>query len=156
MPIRRSAVAVASVTVLLFSQAGAQSRDFANPTHEGMAISYCGSDSSSCGEPMATAWCQINGYDLATNWAARAGIDSSHRTIQLDSGVVCQGAACEAFGSITCRSDTQGFTMPTMGPNERSTVLTPNRRGTQASLDDSEYTVLIPGCSQVESGVFRC
>lgn len=141
---------------MLSLPAGAQVRQFDSPKHEGFDISYCGSDSVSCGESVATAWCRSNGYDYASGWAARAGIDDSSRAVRLDDGSVCQGAACEAFASITCGREAQTFTMPVLGAAGRATVLSPNLRSTEIPLDSAEYRVLIPGCTQSDPGVFVC
>jgi hypothetical protein len=43
-----------------------------------------------------------------------------------------------------------------LGPAGRATVLSPNLRSTEVSLDAAEYRVLIPGCAPREPGVFYC
>jgi hypothetical protein len=43
-----------------------------------------------------------------------------------------------------------------LGPAGRSTVLSPNLRSAEVSLDAAEYRVLIPGCAPREPGVFYC
>lgn len=156
-PFRPASAAVLSIVALLFAMpASAQSQSFASPQQNGMDVSYCGAGTASCGETMASAWCQSNGYDYASDWAARAGIDQTSRAVRLDDGSVCAGAACESFASITCGSQTQGFSMPVLGPSGRATVLSPNRRRTATELDTGEYRVLIPGCSEQSTGVFEC
>jgi hypothetical protein len=153
---RNSAAALSIVAILLAMPAGAQLRSFANPQQNGMDVSYCGADSASCGEVSATAWCRSNGYEQASDWAARAGIDAGSRALRLDDGSVCTGAACESFASITCGRESQNFTMPVLGPSGRVTVLSPNRRTTETELDSGEYRSLIPGCSEQKTGIFEC
>jgi hypothetical protein len=150
------AAALSIGTILFTAPAGAQVQSFAGPQQNGVDVSYCGADAASCGEAMAAAWCQANGYDYASDWAARAGIDDASRAVRLDDGSVCAGPACESFASITCGIRTQGLTMPVLGPSGRATVLSPNRRRTETELDTGEYRVLIPGCSEQSTGVFEC
>ncbi len=151
-----SSAAVALIAATLGMSAAAQVQVFDSPRYEGFDVSYCGVDAASCGERMATAWCRTRGFDSASGWAARAGVDAASRAIRLEDGAVCEGAACESFASITCGSQTQTFTMPVLGPSGRATVLSPNLRSTETALDAAEYRVLIPGCSQSGPGVFNC
>jgi hypothetical protein len=151
-----TAIASSLLAALLAMPAEAQLQNFENPEHEGFDVSYCGADTASCGEGMALAWCRSQGFDYASDWAARAGIDASSRSVRLDDGSVCTGASCESFASITCGSEKQSFTMPVLGPAGRATVLSPNRRTTATELDTGEYRVLIPGCSERDAGVFEC
>lgn len=156
-PNRPNFAAALSIAACLFAlPAGAQPQSFANPQQNGVDVSYCGADPASCGEVMASAWCQSHGYEYASDWAARAGIDASSRAVRLDDGSVCAGAACESFANITCGRQPQVFTMPVLGPAGRATVLSPNRRTTESELDTGEYRVLIPGCSEQSTGEFEC
>jgi hypothetical protein len=152
--IRSAALTVAAL--LLTLPVSAQVQSFANPQHEGVDVSFCGADASTCGEAMAAAWCRTRGYETASGWAARAGIDASSRAVRLDDGSVCAGAACESFASISCNRESQTFTMPVLGPSGRATVLAPNRRTTASELDTGDYRVLIPGCAQSAAGVYEC
>lgn len=151
-----SAVTLSILAILFALPAAAQVQSFVNPQENGLDVSYCGADPASCGEAMASAWCQAHGYEYASDWAARAGIDASSRAVRLDDDSVCAGAACESFANITCGRQTQGLTMPVLGPSGRATVLSPNRRGTETELDTGEYRVLIPGCSEQSTGVYEC
>ncbi|MGD8339269.1 MAG: hypothetical protein PVH89_00725 [Gammaproteobacteria bacterium] len=146
----------AFLAALITLDASAQVRTYDNPEHEGFAVSYCGADSSSCGEYMATAWCVAIGYEYATDWAARAGASDALRTVRLDDGAVCEGAACESFARITCGPEAQRFTTPVLGPSGKLTVLSADRRSIEQSVDSSQYRVMVPGCSQREPGVFVC
>jgi len=148
--------ALAVAAAMLALPAAAQIQSFEGPRYQGFDVSYCGADVESCGERMASAWCRTRGFEHASGWAARAGVDAASRAMRLDDGAVCEGAACESFASITCGSQTQTFTMPVLGPSGRATVLSPNLRSTETALDVAEYRVLIPGCSQVDPGVFSC
>jgi hypothetical protein len=147
-------VAMAAATA---SPAHAQVRTFNSPQLNGFDVSYCGTDSDSCGESMAMAWCRSVGYDYASDWAARTGIDASSRAIRLDDGAVCEGAACESFAAITCGREGRAIPLPILGAAAtNATVLSPNRRSTQTALEAAEYSVVIPGCSPREDGVFVC
>jgi hypothetical protein len=153
-------LALVSVGVVLAAvisvDASAQVRTYDNPQHDGLAVSYCGADPSSCGEYMATAWCLSIGYEYASDWAARAGIRQPIRAIRLDDGAICEGAACEAFARITCGPETRTFTTPVLGPSGKLTVLSADRRSIAQSIDAAEYRVMVPGCSQREPGIFVC
>jgi hypothetical protein len=135
--------------------AESQVRTFRAPAHGGYAINYCGMDSSTCGEGVATAWCRSQSYDYATEWAATAGAETT-TTVRLEDGVFCQGAACEAFASITCGGGVQRFTMPRIGAAGRATVLEPGRRSEAVAYETVEASMLIPGCHQREPGIFLC
>ena len=134
----------------------AQVQTFQYPQHDGSNVSYCGAGNSSCGERVAAAWCRTSGYEFASDWAAGSAGNSTGRAISLDDGVVCEGATCEVFAHITCGSTQPTFTRLVPGAAERSTILSPSRRSTVASLDAAELRVLIPGCSQRDPGVFVC
>lgn len=142
--------------VLFVSAAGAQSRTFENPLQEGVPVDYCGAAAGSCGEQVATAWCEARGYENATDWAARAGVDAASRSVRLDDGSVCQGAACESFAAITCSGAKAAITAPRLGADGRATVIAPGQRATEVSLDQDDLELLMPGCVQRVSGVFVC
>lgn len=153
----RSLVAAGVVSSVAAVPAAAQVQSFDRPQHQGFDVSYCGADSGSCGEPMATAWCLSVGYEHAQDWAARAGTDATSRAVRLDDGAVCEGAACESFAAITCGREAESFPMPALGAAAtNATVLSPSRRQTELVLEAAQYTVLMPGCSQREAGVFVC
>lgn len=136
--------------------ASAQVRTFTNPAHEGLAVDYCIADGSICGEDVAKSWCRSQGYEYATEWTAKPGIDFSSATIRLDDGRICRGAQCEAFGAITCGK--QGLSVPltTLGAAAYATVIAPNRSQAIAEVAPTEYRVAMPGCRQGEPGVFAC
>lgn len=153
----RTRVIPAVAAVLVAMPSFAQIRTFDRPQHQGFDVSYCGSGANSCGEPMAAFWCRSVGYEYASAWAARAGIDATSRAVRLDDGSVCEGAACESFASITCGRESETFTMPVLGAAAtNATILSPNLRSTEVALEAAEYRVLIPGCTQSEPGVFIC
>ena len=157
LSLRSRLAAACCVLVVTFAvPAAAQVRSFDGPRHEGFDVSYCGADAASCGERMATTWCTSQGYEYASGWAARAGVDAASRAVSLDDGEICEGAACESFASITCGPEVRAFTAPVLGSAGNATVLSPDLRSTAAVLDTAEYRVLIPGCSQREPGVFLC
>ena len=154
---KRFPAGFAVCAVLFASAAGAQVRTFERPQLDGFDVSYCGATSGSCGERMAAAWCRAVGYEYASDWAARAGIDDTSRAVRLDDGAVCAGAACESFATITCGRKPETFTAPILGTAAtNATVLAPNQRTTQTALESAEYRVLMPGCSQQDPGVFVC
>ena len=84
------------------------------------------------------------------------GVDFTSTTVRLDDGVICRGAQCEAFASITCAMETPAFRMPTLGSSVHTTVLEPGLRDVEAAIEPAEFQVLIPGCHQREPGVFLC
>jgi hypothetical protein len=134
----------------------AQVQTFVHPRYQGFDVNYCGADNASCGERVATEWCRLNGYQYATDWAAGLVVEAGSRSVRMDDGAICVGAACESFAHITCGRDSRTGIAMVPGPAERSTILSPNRRSTEASLGVAEFRVLIPGCSQREPGVFMC
>lgn len=149
--------ALAAVTVGIAAPATAQQvQTFANPTHEGFAVSYCDANGSVCGEQPATRWCVSQGFQYARDWAAARGDEVSEATVRLDDGSVCQGAQCEAFGSITCGGGGKTYRLPALGAAGRATLIAPNRRAAETEFQAVEFDVLIPGCHQREPGVFLC
>jgi len=58
--------------------------------------------------------------------------------------------------SNSCEPPGRSLALPTLGPAGQATVLSPNRRTTELSLDSDDYDVLIPGCTPVSAGVFVC
>lgn len=154
---RLRSLALFAVAAAVAVPAGAQLRTFERPQLNGLDVSYCGAAPDSCGERMAAAWCRSVGYEYASDWAARAGIDAASRAIRQDDGAVCAGAACESFATITCGREAETFAAPVLGAAAtNATVLSPNLRTTQTVLEAAEYRVLIPGCSQQDPGVFVC
>ncbi len=135
--------------------AEAEVRTFRAPTYGGYAISFCGADSSTCGETVATSWCRSQSFDFATEWAVISGV-VDQVSVRLEDGTICRGAQCEAFNSITCSRDRNEFRMPRLGGIGRVTLIEPGRRGTAASYETVEFTALIPGCHQREPGVYMC
>ena len=138
------------------STAVAEVRTFMNPNHEGYSISYCSGNGQLCGEQVASNWCRSQGYEHASSWALTPGVDVSSVTIGLDDESICRGAQCDGFRSISCEREGRTFRMPRLGGLERATLITPNRRGTEAAIEEIEYRVLIPGCHQREPGMFLC
>lgn len=148
--------ALGAIAAAFAGPAGAQVRTFANPTHEGFAVSYCTADRSVCGEQLATEWCRSQGFEYARDWTSTPGVDVQTATVQLGDGSICRGAQCEAFGSITCGREGRTFRMPTLGPAGRVTLISPDQRTEESAVEAIEYDVLIPGCYQREPGVFLC
>ena len=56
-------------SALLTTAAHADVRTFANPQHQGYRLDYCQSIGQACGEPVATQWCRLQGYEHASDWA---------------------------------------------------------------------------------------
>ena len=151
-----SILTTALVAAGFAASASAQVRTFANPAHDGLPLSYCAAAGEVCGAKVATDWCNTQGFDQATDWAALPGVDFTSTTVRLDDGWVCRGAQCEAFASITCAMETPAFRMPTLGSSVHTTVLEPGLRDIEAAIEPAEFGVLIPGCHQREPGVFLC
>lgn len=158
MSLRRISTGAALVVIggLAATVLRAEQQTFDGPEYEGFLVSYCGADAASCGEQMAVAWCQIQGFDTASDWAGRSGVDALTEAVRLDDGLICQGASCESFAQITCGREKQGISLSMLGPAVNSTVLSPSQRTTEATLDRAEYRVLIPGCDQEDAGIFLC
>lgn len=147
---------VLALSGLLFAvPAAAQTQVFSNPTHEGLPIDYCHGDGA-CGEAVAAAFCRARGYEYASEWAARAGVDVTSATVRLDDGAVCRGAQCEAFASITCGKQGRTFRAPTLGAAARSTVIAPSRTRAVAEVAPIEFQALMPGCHEREPGEYLC
>jgi len=140
----------------LATPGAAEVRTFANPTLDGIPVSYCLANGDVCGERVAIEWCRAQGYEYASSWAATPGVDATSVTVRLDDGRVCRGAQCDAFASVTCGTQARTFRMPTLGAAGRATLISPTRRSAEAPLEPLQYQVLIPGCHQREPGVFLC
>jgi len=134
----------------------AEVRRFADPKMGGDPVSYCAAAGEVCGERVADSWCRSQGFQSAVDWSVRLGRDAATRTRAIDSEVICRGAHCESFASISCETSGQAFRMPALGGLSRSTIITPSRRSAEVAFAAVEYEVLIPGCHQREPGIFLC
>jgi hypothetical protein len=123
-------------------------RTFDYPVANGAPLGYCDASGTVCGAELARRWCINEGYDGASNWtlAEDAGAVSSRSRLGTGRG----------FRSITCSREGSSFRQPTLGSLARSTVITPNRRSVETSLDLVEYRLTVPGCHQSMPGVFLC
>jgi hypothetical protein len=158
MVFNRSLTLTALVLLGVSRLAGAQ-QTFDDPKHDGLSVSYCDASRTTCGAPVAATWCREQGFEIASEWAVRPGLDFSTATIRLDDGGICRGAQCDSFGSITCGGQgdpTRTFRMPKLGAQGRVTLLAPNRRTTETAFEGVEYQVLIPGCHTREGGTYLC
>jgi hypothetical protein len=151
-----AAFIVASGFLLAGGRADAQTRTFDEPLHEGLPIDYCGASPASCGEAIAAAWCEEQGFDTATDWSARAGTGAASRSVRFDDGAVCEGTLCESFATITCLGQQATFMAPRLGAAGRAAVVAPGAQTTEVAIDQAELELLMPGCSQRVSGVFVC
>jgi hypothetical protein len=159
-PRRKCVVVVGFALCGVLSVARAELRSFADPAVDGFAVSYCNSGGRDCGEAVAQSWCRVQGYEYASEWAIRRGVDFSSATIRLDDRGICRGAGCDAFQYITCGrdrgSDGHSYLMPKLGGAARATVISPDRRAAGAAVQTIEYRVLIPGCRPQATGELLC
>jgi hypothetical protein len=83
---------------LLSSSADASTRSYASPADQGMPISTCLADGTSCGKIVADAFCKKAGFAESILFAREKA--TSVRI--LDSGSMCEGETCETFRRIKC------------------------------------------------------
>lgn len=83
--------------------ASTETRNFQPPTVRGVTLNWCKHNGRECGQPAADLFCSQNGYDRAQSFQhdPRAGVRGVQSVIFGD-GMLCDGAQCQAFGSILC------------------------------------------------------
>lgn len=154
---RRSLGVLALCSGLLVSgPSHAEVRTFRNPQHQGYRLDYCQAFGQACGERVATQWCRGQGYEYASDWAIDRNIGDVQPTMAIDSDRVCRGGQCDGFASVTCGREGRSVRLPNLGAMTRSTVITPDRRGTAPTISSVEVKLLVPGCYQTEPGVMLC
>ena len=127
----------------------AEVRTFDSPMYRGAPLAYCNTAGSVCGADLAREWCVDQGYERASNWTLsdNAGVISSP-SVRVNNR--------QGFRSITCAREGNAFRAPRLGSLTRTTVIAPDHRAAEVSIDPVEYQIAVPGCTQREPGVFLC
>ncbi|UCH96285.1 MAG: hypothetical protein JSV88_05365 [Candidatus Aminicenantes bacterium] len=81
---------------------------FKDPMYQGYRLDFCLEWGSKCGEPAASAWCKMKGYDRANNWKKATNIGSISPTKVFQTGQICNQASCDGFSFIVCDLREQG------------------------------------------------
>lgn len=84
--------------LLTATAAEASTRSYFSPKANGVVIGACLADGTSCGKLAADAFCKKEGFAESILFA-REPVTTARI---LDSGAMCEGAACEAFKRIKC------------------------------------------------------
>ena len=77
----------------------AECQTFSNPMIQGYRLDRCLKWGQQCGEPAATAWCQTQGFERATEWNIAQNVPP---TYVLGDRQVCNQQNCDGFSRITC------------------------------------------------------
>ncbi len=91
-------VVLAAFLVLGTIEANASTRSYFSPKANGVVIGACLADGTSCGKIAADAFCKKQGFAESILFAREAVTTARI----LDSGLMCEGASCEAFKRIKC------------------------------------------------------
>jgi len=158
MNIRKKVLTACSVSLLLgiAAPANAEVRTFLNPRHDGYRLDYCQASGEICGERVATAWCRAQGYEYASDWSIASDIGAQMPTRSFDAGRICNEYQCDGFAEISCGREERSFRLPNLGAATRTTVITPDGRGTAHAVTPVEVELLVPGCYQTEPGILLC
>ena len=89
---------LALVLLLTITTAEASTRSYFSPKADGVVIGACLADGTSCGKVAADAFCKKEGYAESILFAR----EPAKTARILDSGAMCEGAACKAFKRIKC------------------------------------------------------
>ena len=84
--------------LLTATAAEASTRSYFSPKADGVVIGACLADGTSCGKMAADAFCKKEGFAESILFA-REPVTTARI---LDSGMMCEGASCEAFKRIKC------------------------------------------------------
>lgn len=74
-------------------------RSFWHPTYLGERLDYCTLDGKECGKAVANQYCQMLGYDYATQNVIAYNVGLTHF---LKSRAQCKGWRCNGFMTISC------------------------------------------------------
>lgn len=74
-------------------------RDFWHPTFLGERVDYCFLDGKECGKPVADRYCQMLGYDYASQNVIAYNVGLTH---YFGSKALCKGWHCNGFMTIGC------------------------------------------------------
>ena len=89
---------LALALLLVTTETQASTRSYFSPKSNGVVIGACLADGTSCGKMAADAFCRQEGFAESILFAREAVATARI----LDSGAMCEGAACEAFKRIKC------------------------------------------------------
>ncbi len=91
---------LAIVLLCLATPSHAAVKNFFTPQFQGGRLSSCLADNSTCGKPVADAFCKAEGFSESILFA-REPISEAKL---LDGEALCTGGSCEAFTRIKCFS----------------------------------------------------
>jgi len=77
---------------------------YAEPMFNGYRLDYCAVWGTQCGEPAATAFCQLNGWAYASDFVIANDIGGSQWTRVITTGAICDQGYCDGFQTVTCRN----------------------------------------------------
>jgi hypothetical protein len=158
MSIRAKVLTAWGVSLFLWvvAPSHAEVRTFINPPHDGYRLDFCQESGAACGERVATAWCRAQGYEYASDWSIANNIGDRMPTRPLDSTRVCNDFQCDGFAEISCGREGRAMRLPNLRTAMRTTVITPDGRGTAHAVMPVEVELLVPGCFQTEPGILLC
>ena len=74
----------------------------AKPTYQGYRFDWCLNWADQCGEPAASAWCELQKYDQVNSWRKASNIGATAPTKVYQTGQICDKAFCDGFAEIVC------------------------------------------------------
>lgn len=77
-------------------------RNFWHPTYNGGRLDYCTVDGKECGKAVANRYCQMLGYDHASQHVIAYNIGLTH---YISSHARCKGWRCNGFMTIGCSTN---------------------------------------------------
>lgn len=99
---RRVLIALVCLSFVCMNAQSAQNkayRNFWQPTFHKARLAYCTLDGKSCGKAVANRYCQMLGYDLASENIIAYNLGLTH---YLSTNAVCKGWRCNGFMTIGC------------------------------------------------------
>ena len=92
-----------TVIFIASAQAGSHAQDyyrnFWSPAYHGQRLDYCSSGERECGLPVANRYCQLMGYEKASQQVIDYTARSTH---YMDSTKGCKGWHCKGFLLVRC------------------------------------------------------
>lgn len=76
---------------------------------QGVALDFCRGWARDCGKPAADAFCQSQGYAMATDFVTRP---NAPPTRVISTGQVCDNMRCSRIGSLTCANSAAASAQP--------------------------------------------
>jgi hypothetical protein len=84
-------------------------RHFDEPMLQGVALDFCRAWARDCGKPAADAFCQSQGFAMATDFVTRP---NAPPTRVISTGQVCDNMRCARIASLTCANSAAGGAQP--------------------------------------------